>query len=141
MEDKLECSGGVEWCSHIHKSLTQIVPHTYVPTLPGCSCSSIRPWHNVHSCCSSLSHISSHYLYPPSTLSGAQVYSEEPLLQKWMNIMNLIYSAQLTLCFILQKQILILVSWFYTNLWSAGCWFGSLACSLPIANPCQVLRL
>ena len=86
-------------------------------------------------------HISSHYLYPPSTHSGAQVYSEEPLLQKWMNIMNLIYYAQLTLCFILQKQILILVSWFYTNLWSAGCWFGSLACSLSIANPSQVLRL
>ena len=24
----------------------------------------------------------------PSTYSGAQVYSEVPLLQKWMNIMN-----------------------------------------------------
>ena len=31
----------------------------------------------------------------PSTYSGAQVYSEVPLLQKWMNIMNLIYYAQL----------------------------------------------
>ena len=76
----------------------------------------------------------------PSTYSGAQVYSEVPLLQKWMNIMNLIYYARLTLRFILQKQILILVSWFYTDLWSAGCWFGSLACSLSIANPSQVLK-